>query len=182
MSDFTDVRDFQLKFNQIVSFYPRHLTERKVTERANFMLEELTEFVEGAGLRFRTLIPVNGEDNRCEIYIAPTGNQQDMAKMADALIDLVYVAMGTAVMMGLPWKDLWDDVHRANMAKVPGTTHRGNKVDVMKPPGWVPPHTEEILATFGYKAEVDNQELRYLDDSVYTSSSTTVDVNGEIEG
>lgn len=157
MSDFTDVRDFQLKFNQIVSFSPRHLTKRKLAERANFMLEELKEFLEGAGL---DLVQTNREDFTCVSY----GDPQNMAKMADALIDLVYVAMGTAVMMGLPWKDLWDDVHRANMAKVPGVTHRGNKVDVMKPPGWVPPHTEEILATFGYKAEVDNQEVRYLDD------------------
>ena len=36
----------------------------------------------------------------------------------DALIDLTYVAMGTAYMMGLPWQDLWDEVQRANMSKV----------------------------------------------------------------
>lgn len=79
----------------------------------------------------------------------------DEAKMADALIDLVYVAMGTAHLMGLPWHTLWEDVQRANMTKVraspdqPGV--RGHhEFDVVKPEGWEGPHTEEILKRFGW--------------------------------
>lgn len=144
MSEYTDVRDFQLKFNQLVSFYPRHLTTRKLTERGECMLEELTEFFDAAGLEVF-------EKSDGSFGVKPSGGPQDMAGMADALVDLVYFALGAAVMMGLPWKELWDDVHRANMAKVAGITHRNHKVDVTKPPGWLPPQTHEILAAVGYK-------------------------------
>src|SRR5690606_15968618 len=72
----------------------------------------------------------------------------DLAGAADALIDLVVVAMGTAVMMGLPWELLWDDVQRANMSKVRGVTSRGVGADLMKPEGWEAPKTDEILARY----------------------------------
>lgn len=41
----------------------------------------------------------------------------DIASAADALVDIVYIALGTAQIMGLPWQELWDEVQRANMAK-----------------------------------------------------------------
>jgi predicted HAD superfamily Cof-like phosphohydrolase len=129
--EYEDVREFHRKFDQLDPGPTiTHLTYRKLRERINCMLEELDEFDVGMS------------------------ENQDMLKMADALIDLVYFAKGTAAMMGLPWADLWDDVQRANMAKVPGTTHRGNLVDVAKPPGWVGPHTEEILKLHGYNRAV----------------------------
>lgn len=126
MNEHADVRSFHKKFNQLSGDAPRHLTQRKLQERAAFLGEELQEFVNAAGV-------------------------QDMAGMADALIDIVYVAIGTADMMGLPWRDLWDDVQRANMAKVRGKTHRNlPHADVCKPPGWMPPRTMEILLRHGY--------------------------------
>lgn len=74
----------------------------------------------------------------------------DMAGMADALIDLVYFAKGTAVMMGLPWEALWDDVHRANMSKVRGQTARGFAADLKKPRDWRGPLTNHILQRAGF--------------------------------
>jgi len=59
----------------------------------------------------------------------------DVAKQADALADLIYVALGTALMMGLPWTQVWDAVHAANMRKVDAT---GPK-QVAKPAGWQDP-------------------------------------------
>jgi len=40
----------------------------------------------------------------------------DMHGAADALVDLAYVLHGTALMMGLPWAALWDEVQRAKTA------------------------------------------------------------------
>ncbi len=65
---------------------------------------------------------------------------QDLPAAADALIDLAVVLMGTAVVMGLPWQTLWEDVQRANMAKE--VTDRGGKL--IKPEGWEPPRSTEI--------------------------------------
>jgi len=130
-----DVRLFQKKFGQLNFTIPGHLTKRKLKERSDFLQEELDEFKQA-----------------CQ--------SQDLALQADALIDLVYVAKGTAVMLGLPWETLWDDVQRANMEKVPGKTHRGHLVDAMKPPGWVGPRTMEILLTTGYQPNAWVDEIK----------------------
>lgn len=63
---------------------------------------------------------------------------------ADALVDMVVFALGTAVMMGLPWQELFEDVQRANTSKVREATAR-SRYDLTKPPGWKGPMTTEIL-------------------------------------
>lgn len=140
MTEFEDVKAFHIKFDQLVGDVPRHLTKRKLAERANFILEELLEFANNCGLRF--------EDGAFE----PRPGDQNLAEQADALIDIVYVAMGTAVMLGLPWKELWDDVQRANMAKIKRATKRkmGYGADIGKPDDWAPPNTDDILYENGY--------------------------------
>lgn len=135
-----DVKDFHQKFGLIVNDRPVRLTKRKLIERIQFMQEELDEFAAAAGIGYSSET----------LGLVPTNQEQSLAGQADALVDLVYVAYGTAVMLGLPWNELWDDVHRANMAKVRGTTHRGHAVDVTKPEGWQPPMTEQILDQAGY--------------------------------
>lgn len=120
-----DVEAFHKKFGLLCPDVPRRLTERKINERVEFMQEELDEFLEAA---------LNG----------------NIDGVADALVDLVYVALGTAVMMGLPWDRLWNEVHQKNMAKVRGITKRGHPVDVTKPPGWTPPNHMPALLEAGW--------------------------------
>lgn len=139
MSHFNDVKEFHQKFGLIWADTPGHLTTRKLVERIEFMSEELDEFIDAA-------------------------HKQDLAQQADALVDLVYVALGTAVQLGLPWQALWDDVQAANMRKIRGMTKRGHQVDVSKPPGWVGPQTEQILRDAGYLPEVHSLEENYRDD------------------
>lgn len=144
--EFQDVSDFHAKFELLRFDKPGHLSTGKLKERIEFMQEELDEFVEGAGFEY-------GSPNEGEAGVLHNYGEQDLAKQADALVDLVYVALGTAVMLGLPWDWLWDDVQRANMAKVRGVTHRGHAVDVCKPPGWQGPQTGRVLELAGYKRE-----------------------------
>lgn len=122
-----DVRAFYEKFGQHIAPRPALGNPFRVNERINFMQEELDEFRQAA---------LSG----------------DLAGQADALVDLIYVAKGTALELGLSdcWEVLWQDVQRANMAKVIGKTHRGINIDVAKPPGWKGPTTEEILKEHGY--------------------------------
>ena len=70
----------------------------------------------------------------------------DRVAALDALIDLVYVAMGTALFMGVSpsqWTESFEAVHRANMTKMrvarPADSKRGSGFDVVKPPGFIPP-------------------------------------------
>lgn len=123
--EFLAVRALYRKFGFIESSVPTHLTKRKLGERSVMLAEEVTEF-------------------------AVAAERGDLAAMADALVDLIVFAKGTASMMGLPWKELFDDVQRANMTKVRGPTKRGFRDDITKPPGWVGPRTAEILVAAGY--------------------------------
>lgn len=145
--EFRDVYDFHRKFGLMAAVRPRHLTRHKLKERVEFLLEELQEFTEACGLDAEVMLDENGDRHT---IINEVNDDQDLAQQADALVDLVYVALGTAVMLGLPWDVLWADVQRANITKERGVTHRGHAIDVRKPAGWVGPRTEEILAAAGY--------------------------------
>jgi len=96
---------------------PTLVSQEYIMERARFLSEEVEEFITG-------------------------GVSGNIVDVADALADIVYVALGTAHMMGLPFEKIWTAVQKANMAKKPGVTSRGNKVDAVKPPGWVGPEAE----------------------------------------
>lgn len=114
-----DVLDFHNKFQVPMATVPSFLDPRAHEFRVNFLHEELKEF----------------EDSY---------NENDLAGCADALVDLVYIALGTALLMGIPWQQVWDRVQLANMtkrlAKPDGSdSKRGNPLDVVKPPGWVGP-------------------------------------------
>lgn len=56
---------------------------------------------------------------------------------ADALIDLIYVALGRLWAMGIDPAPLWRLVHDANMAKLTGPKSPEGKQ--LKPPGWTHP-------------------------------------------
>lgn len=110
-----DVADFhELILKDPASGTPTLISAEYCMERARFLMEELTELCEAA-------------------------NTGDIVGVADALADFVYVALGTAYKMNLPFDAIWSAVHAANMRKVAGATKRGNKVDAMKPEGWVGP-------------------------------------------
>lgn len=73
----------------------------------------------------------------------------DLVGVADGLIDLAVVAMGTAAQMSLPWQPLWDEVQRANMSKEkvthPSQSRYGQLNDLYKPEGWKAPDFSTIL-------------------------------------
>jgi len=123
-----DVRVFHQKFGIPMALAPSFLDVRTRNYRVDFMQEELDEFYDA-----------------CE--------KKDLAGAADALVDLVYVAHGTALMMGLPWQKIWDEVQRANMskerAKADGSnSKRRTGLDIVKPKGWVGPDHSKALGIF----------------------------------
>jgi len=79
----------------------------------------------------------------------------DKVGVFDALLDLVYVAYGTALFAGISpaqWHAGMHAVHTANMAKVrvesAADSKRGSIFDCKKPEGWVGPEArlKEILS------------------------------------
>ncbi|MDR2786574.1 MAG: HAD family hydrolase [Treponema sp.] len=107
------VRDFHVKFNHPVSRTPRMLNSDRVTARGSWMQEELDEF-----------------------YAA-----ENIYEQADAMIDLIYFALGTLVEMGIKPDEIFEIVHKANMSKLwpDGTPRYKDDGKTLKPPGWQDP-------------------------------------------
>lgn len=123
-----DVKEFHRKFLLVIGDDgPRMISRDILEDRVDFLQEEMHEFGEAV---------IDG----------------NLADIADALIDIVYVAKGTAIMMGLPWEDLWQDVQRANMAKVQDHSKCDDphKAGMIKPENWIPPDGDGILVAHGY--------------------------------
>jgi predicted HAD superfamily Cof-like phosphohydrolase len=152
---FDDVGEFHQKFGLDNTTWqsqgPREVDRDLMVFRMKFLCEELQEFLEGVGLRFRT-----------SLYSLIVGNSEWCAEksheqMFDALIDLVYVAYGTAHVMGYPWQAGWDQVQMANMQKERATraeqSERGGTFDVIKPEGWTPPDIHAVLKAYGFFKE-----------------------------
>ena len=134
------------------------------------MIDDVAEFHEKFGLPFSGQDIIFGDDiqagldamlfrlkflrEETEEFNEAFG-ESDRVKAFDAMLDLAYVALGTALFMGVTpaqWRAGWAEVHRANMAKVrvagANLSKRGNGFDVVKPAGWTGPENQlkEILS------------------------------------
>jgi len=137
IKDYLDVLAFHYKFGVLPTRGVPHVPARDVTDfRTRFLQEELDEF--------KVAVELN-----------------DLPKALDALLDLVYVANGTALLMGISpecWREMWDEVQRANMTKVRASgadderSKRKHSLDVVKPAGWRGPQHEPILLRHGWTA------------------------------
>ena len=156
-SDFDSVGDFHRKFGLPATQEPRRMTptlaertQPRVVDdstarfRLLFLIEELREIAKGYGVEMNIVL------HRIE------GAPQDLPAIADGLVDLVYVALGTAHLHGLPWPELFAEVQRANMTKERATgsgderSTRGHSLDVVKPAGFTPPRIVETLMAAGW--------------------------------
>ena len=107
------VKLFHQTFNQPHQNKPVLLERERVEKRIMWMQEEIGEFADA----------------------------QTIAAQADAMIDLIYFALGTLVEMGVSPDGLFDIVQAANMAKLwpDGQPHYNEHKKVIKPPDWQTP-------------------------------------------
>jgi predicted HAD superfamily Cof-like phosphohydrolase len=73
----------------------------------------------------------------------------NVPEVADAIADLIYVLLGTAVTYGIDIGPIWDAVHAANMAKSGGRQREDGKWE--KPAGWRPPDIDGLLRQQGWE-------------------------------
>jgi predicted HAD superfamily Cof-like phosphohydrolase len=108
----TDADAFLDKFNMRVG---ADITAQQLETRVQHLREELTEL--------ETAIRNN-----------------DAAEQLDALVDLTYIAIGTARMQNWDFAEAWRRVHTANMQKIraerAADSKRGTTFDVVKPADW----------------------------------------------
>ena len=121
-----DVEELRKKFELPIASEPTLLDRETLQFRVKFLMEEVSELVKAH-------------------------NDRDLVAAADAIVDIVYVAFGGALEMGLPFDKLWNAVHAANIAKIkvdPENLGKRKFVhDLIKPAGWVSPEIKiaEIL-------------------------------------
>lgn len=158
MSEFDDVGAFHAKFGLPVSDegVPNLLEHDVALFRGAFLIEELAEFFRAMGYPViaidleNVMRDMKGGTYRRSITFVP-GDPRRMADAADAICDLNYVGWGTLHLMGLPGNLHWNEVQRANMAKVRASSSedprskRGHSLDVVKPDGWTPPDHLDIV-------------------------------------
>lgn len=118
---FDAVGEFRAKMQLPMSNSPHLLSPEETSYFARFIMEELSEYLRA-------------------------NEEQNLVGAADAIVDLVYVALGAAHAMGLPFNELFKVVHKANLKKEPANEFcrsiRGNQYDVIKPVGWEAPEPE----------------------------------------
>lgn len=120
------VGEFQEKFEQGYSGPPREMPASVASLRKKLTLEEATELV--------TAI-----------------DRGELDEQLDALVDLLYVVLGTAHQLGM--EDVLEDafwrVHEANMQKVLAPSRHASKRDsawdIVKPEGWVKPDLSDLV-------------------------------------
>lgn len=78
----------------------------------------------------------------CAIDDCPD-QEPDLAKAIDGCMDVHYVVSGTSIALGIDEKPFFDEVHRANMAKVGGPIRTDGKR--LKPEGWTAPNIEGMV-------------------------------------
>lgn len=72
---------------------------------------------------------------------------EDLVETADALGDLIYVVVGTAVASGIPLTPVLDEIQASNMSKVnsDGTVSYHENGKVRKPDTWTAPNIAQII-------------------------------------
>lgn len=120
------VREFQRQFDQGYSGPPREMPASIAALRKTLTQEETTELVMAI--------------DRGELH-----------EQLDALVDLFYVIIGTAVQMGVDHvlaEAFWR-VHKANMQKTLAPSRHESKRDsawdIVKPAGWVKPDLTDLV-------------------------------------
>lgn len=146
----TDIVDFHHRYGLDYGGAPRLLPDDLDSFRVLFMAEELQEY---AG--------VEGLVDWLRSSLAERGPSVDSLELRenrlDALVDLVYVALGTAYLSGFNFAEAWRRVHRANMSKVrverACDSKRGSTFDVVKPAGWTPPSHKDLVGVMPKEPE-----------------------------
>lgn len=125
------VREFHEAMGQPA---PGKYTELERKElRLNLIQEELDELATALGCN----VGIHGE------WVEMDGGGYDEEGVVDAISDILYVVLGTAVEMGLPVQRFFAEVHRSNMTKVGGPVREDGKI--LKPDTYEPPRIKCLL-------------------------------------
>lgn len=151
IADFDPVRDivdFHNRFKLHYTGKPRVLPQEMARFRQQFLNEEYQEYLKSHKESVDNILHPSLPGFEDSLV-------KSLADSLDALVDLVYVAIGTADLHGFNFRQAWYEVHKANMSKVRAESKdqskRGSTFDVVKPEGWVPPDHVKLVKDHAHK-------------------------------
>jgi predicted HAD superfamily Cof-like phosphohydrolase len=119
--EYEEVKKFQKAFGHPWSDEPKPMDTQRAVVRTKWMCEEVREFSKAV-------------------------RDCDLVGQADAMIDLIYFALGTLVEIGVKPQKLFDIVQKANMSKLweDGKPRYKEDGKIKKPANWQPPEPELV--------------------------------------
>ena len=138
------VRDWMYRAGQQSPEQFQFMDEETARLRARLILEECMETMEafGARLILEDESPYPDDVHLWKIDLPP--NEEHYVKLLDGLCDMLYVIYGTFVAMGLSDMPFFREVHRSNVTKLEGLSHREDG-KVAKSEAYEPPDLHRIL-------------------------------------
>lgn len=81
-------------------------------------------------------------------------HEENQANLTAEVVDVLYVIMGLAHSQGLPIKEMFDEIHNANMRKMQpdGSILRNEYGKVLKPVNWYPANKVAVVRRANIKA------------------------------
>lgn len=150
-----DIKEFHMKFTGLGEHRPtgpQELPDELALFRIGFMIEELAEYANNSGFVNigQSLNELHDHiKNESRWLIKRNEGGRDLHEQFDGLIDLVYVAIGTAYHHGVDFDEGWRRVHEVNMQKVlaksADESKRGYRFDVVKPKNWRPADLSDLV-------------------------------------
>lgn len=141
-----DVREFMTAFKQEMPGAPQWPSEQTQHLRVRLEAEEFCERLRDSGYGYDVTVDSNVAQHLV-FHSERDGTEKSLPKSADAIIDEIYVLIGSLLAMGIDFWPLWNAVHAANMAKAGGPVVNGK---VTKPEGWQAPDIEGLLRKQGW--------------------------------
>lgn len=173
MSNQRRVQDFHEKMGFIVKANLSDLSDEDCLTLKNAgnaligiskMLRQLAKVQtpEGQTRAYTTGVGVPIGSIRAHLQVEELGEQllamsnRDATDTLDAIADLQYVLLGTAVAFDLPLQEAFEEVHRSNMTKEK-PNQRDTTIDVLHPKGasYQPPNLRKILSDHWWRPGVD---------------------------
>ncbi len=119
-----DIDVFLQRYNLPNASKFKPITNEEMQLRINHLREELSE------------LQLNTDNNNWH-------------EILDALVDLTYIAIGTARMNGMDFETAWNRIHTVNMQKIrcekQADSKRGTTFDVIKPKDWQPADLSDLV-------------------------------------
>lgn len=131
-----DVKEFMLACEQDVRTEPTVITDTEKWQRFCMLTEEISEHKQALA-----------KLKKAVEYHSKSDTKDAMTDLADSLVDMVYIIIGTALAYGFDFDELWRAVHENNMTKVDPITGRVIKVNgkVQKPEGYEPVDLRSLI-------------------------------------